>query len=61
MFLLIVGVLQVLQDLDETSKRKVEVIQFFLSDLKRLMQDGNEQCRNVAFNLVMRHVRQNPR
>ena len=88
------AVLQTLEDLDETSKRKVEVIQYFLvsfeviqyflvsfgviqyflvsvkvighrlwlqSDLKRLMQSSHEACRNLAFVLVMRHIRQNPR
>ncbi|ESO87352.1 hypothetical protein LOTGIDRAFT_107278 [Lottia gigantea] len=54
-------VLQVLHDLDETSKRRVEVLAHFESELQKLMYDVNDKCRNTAFTLIMRHIRQNPR
>ncbi|XP_050391471.2 integrator complex subunit 1 [Patella vulgata] len=54
-------VLQVLHDLDETSKRRVEVLSHFETELQKLMYDVNDRCRNTAFTLIMRHIRQNPR
>ncbi|KAK2152727.1 hypothetical protein LSH36_320g00001 [Paralvinella palmiformis] len=53
-------VLNVLQDLDETSKRKVDILQYFQSDLCHLLSDQNDQCRNTAHSLVMRYVRHDP-
>ncbi|XP_060583813.1 integrator complex subunit 1-like [Ruditapes philippinarum] len=54
-------VLMVLQDLDETSKRKGEILEHFVDDLKRLMLFPNDQCRNTAFELAKRHIKQNPK
>ncbi|KAL3877747.1 hypothetical protein ACJMK2_035409 [Sinanodonta woodiana] len=54
-------VLGVLQDLDETSKRKIDILDHFVADLKRLMLISNDQCRNTAHTLVMRFIRQNPK
>ncbi|XP_064630438.1 integrator complex subunit 1-like isoform X2 [Lineus longissimus] len=51
---------EVLEDLDNTAKRKVEILEHFLGDLKRLIYHNNERIRNIAFMLVMRHVRSNP-
>ncbi|KAK3607441.1 hypothetical protein CHS0354_035142 [Potamilus streckersoni] len=54
-------VLGVLQDLDETSKRKIDILDHFVVDLKRLMLSSNDQCRNTAHALVMRFIKQNPK
>lgn len=54
-------VLMVLQDLDETSKRKIEILEHFVDDFKRLLLAHNDQCRNTAFELVKRYIRQYPR
>lgn len=53
-------VLDVLQDLDEASKRKVDILDHFQADLKRLMTDVNDECRNAAYTMVMRSIRHNP-
>ncbi|CAH1794337.1 unnamed protein product [Owenia fusiformis] len=53
-------VTSVLIDLDETSKRKLDVLEHFLDDLKRLLTVTDEKCRKLSFTLVMRHIRQNP-
>ncbi|XP_048575697.1 integrator complex subunit 1 [Nematostella vectensis] len=54
-------VLSVLVDLDETSKRKVDILQHFVPDLMRLMSDTNCACRTKAHTMALRHIRQNPR
>ncbi|CAH1273051.1 INTS1 [Branchiostoma lanceolatum] len=53
-------VLKVLHDLELTSKRRVDVLEHFLADLKRLMSDSHDDCRNIAHNLVMRHIKSKP-
>ncbi|XP_019614901.1 PREDICTED: integrator complex subunit 1-like [Branchiostoma belcheri] len=53
-------VLKVLHDLEQTSKRRVDVLEHFLADLKRLMSDSHDDCRNIAHNLVMRHIKSEP-
>ncbi|XP_078609542.1 integrator complex subunit 1-like isoform X2 [Branchiostoma floridae x Branchiostoma japonicum] len=53
-------VLKVLHDLEQTSKRRVDVLEHFLADLKRLMSDSHDDCRNIAHNLVMRHIKSKP-
>ncbi|XP_025095936.1 integrator complex subunit 1-like isoform X2 [Pomacea canaliculata] len=53
--------LEVLGDLDETSKRKVAVLEYFESDLKRLTTHVNDRCRNTAFSLIMRYIHHSPR
>ncbi|XP_029649485.1 integrator complex subunit 1 isoform X1 [Octopus sinensis] len=53
-------ILGVLQDLDEASKRKVNILDNFQADLKRLMADLNDECRSYAYTMVMRSIRQNP-
>jgi len=53
-------VMDVLRDLDETSKRKVDMLEHFMGDLRRLMLDRNETCRGKAHLLVMRYIRHNP-
>ncbi|VDI74206.1 integrator complex subunit 1 [Mytilus galloprovincialis] len=53
-------VLEVLKELDEFSKRKVDILENFMVYLKVKVYDSNDQIRNTAFNLIMRHVRQNP-
>ncbi|KAK7506750.1 hypothetical protein BaRGS_00002225 [Batillaria attramentaria] len=52
---------RVLADLDETSKRKVGVLEHFESELKRLMEHVNDRCRNFAFTLIMRFLHSCPR
>lgn len=53
-------IFDVLQDLDEASKRKVDILDHFQTDLKRLMTDVNDECRNAAYTMVMRSIRHNP-
>ncbi|OWF40859.1 integrator complex subunit 1-like [Mizuhopecten yessoensis] len=55
------NILDVLQDLDETSKRKVDILEHFLGDLKKLLLDLNDKIRNTCYSLIMRYVRQVPR
>ncbi|KAL4240200.1 Integrator complex subunit 1 [Mactra antiquata] len=54
-------ILSMLQNLDDTSKRKVEVLEHFVDDFKRLMLFANDQCRNTTFELVKRHLKQSLR
>ncbi|CAG5115061.1 unnamed protein product, partial [Candidula unifasciata] len=53
--------LTALQDLDEMSKRKVDILMYFESQLRSLMMSPSDQCRGTAFALIMRALRQNPR
>ncbi|BFZ03172.1 hypothetical protein BsWGS_06208 [Bradybaena similaris] len=53
--------LTALQDLDEMSKRKVEILMYFESQLRSLMMSPSDQCRGTAFALIMRALRNNPR
>ncbi|XP_052774424.1 integrator complex subunit 1-like [Mya arenaria] len=54
-------VLNVLQDIDETSKRKLEILEHFVEDLKRLMLAPDDACRNTAFELTKRLLQNNPK
>ncbi|XP_041062638.1 integrator complex subunit 1 [Carcharodon carcharias] len=54
-------ILEVLNDIDEMSKRRVEVLSFFTNDLQRLMSSPEELSRNAAFILAMRSIQSNPR
>lgn len=54
-------ILEVLTDLDETSKRKVDILEHFIGDLKKLLLHGSDTVRNTAYSLVMRYIRHNPR
>ncbi|XP_078095989.1 integrator complex subunit 1 [Mustelus asterias] len=54
-------ILEVLTDIDEMSKRRVEVLSFFTNDLQRLMSSPEELSRNAAFVLAMRSIQNNPR
>ncbi|GCC27602.1 integrator complex subunit 1 [Chiloscyllium punctatum] len=54
-------ILEVLNDIDEMSKRRVEVLFFFANDLQRLMSSPEELSRNAAFVLAMRSIQSNPR
>ncbi|XP_067911980.1 integrator complex subunit 1 [Heterodontus francisci] len=54
-------ILEVLNDIDEMSKRRVEVLSFFANDLQRLMSSPEELSRNAAFVLAMRSIQNNPR
>ncbi|XP_067859035.1 integrator complex subunit 1 isoform X2 [Heptranchias perlo] len=53
--------LEVLNDIDEMSKRRVEVLSFFANDLQRLMSSPEELSRNAAFALALRSIQNNPR
>ncbi|XP_064607195.1 integrator complex subunit 1-like [Liolophura sinensis] len=53
-------VFEVLHDLDEASKRKVYILQYYIEDLKRLLVVQNDRCRNTAFALLLRHIRHSP-
>ncbi|XP_054616240.1 integrator complex subunit 1 isoform X2 [Dunckerocampus dactyliophorus] len=53
-------VLEVLTEVDEKSRRSPEIIQYFINDLQRLMTSPEELCRNIAFNLALRCIQNNP-
>ncbi|XP_043945691.1 integrator complex subunit 1 [Protopterus annectens] len=53
-------ILEVLCDIDELSKRRPEVLSFFINDLQRLMSSTEEACRNLAFSLALRCIENNP-
>ncbi|CAL1532926.1 unnamed protein product [Lymnaea stagnalis] len=53
--------LTALQDLDEISKRKVEVLTHFESHLCHLMMSSYDQCRGTTFVLILRLLRQDPK
>ncbi|RUS89929.1 hypothetical protein EGW08_002281 [Elysia chlorotica] len=50
-----------IRDLDEMSKRKIEILTHFEDELKSLMMIPNDTCRNSAFNLTIRLLQYNPR
>ncbi|GIY65222.1 integrator complex subunit 1 [Caerostris extrusa] len=50
-----------LQELDNISYKKPSVIEHVVDNLKTLMHESNSQHRMMAFNLVMRFVKSNPR
>lgn len=53
-------VLEVLTEVDEKSKRSPEIVQYFTTDLQRLMSSSEELCRNMAFSLALRCIQNNP-
>ncbi|XP_016896225.1 integrator complex subunit 1 isoform X3 [Cynoglossus semilaevis] len=53
-------VLEVLTEVDDKSRRSPEIIQYFINDLQRLMVSSEELCRNMAFNLALRCMQNNP-
>ncbi|XP_053708548.1 integrator complex subunit 1 [Synchiropus splendidus] len=53
-------VLEVLTEVDEKSRRSPEIIQYFISDLQRLMTSSEELSRNMAFSLALRCIQNNP-
>eukprot|EP00794_Sanderia_malayensis_P009153 gene9152-10125_t len=54
-------IVKVLNDLDETSKRRVDILQHFLTDLMGLLTSTISEIRDRAHNLLLRHYRQDPR
>uniref|UniRef100_A0AAV2KDQ3 Integrator complex subunit 1 n=1 Tax=Knipowitschia caucasica TaxID=637954 RepID=A0AAV2KDQ3_KNICA len=53
-------VLEVLTEVDDKSRRSPEIVQYFISDLQRLMASSEELCRNMAFSLALRCIQNNP-
>ncbi|XP_031573151.1 integrator complex subunit 1-like [Actinia tenebrosa] len=54
-------ILKALVDLDETSKRRVDILQHFTTELVRLMANNECNLRTKAHTLIQRHLRQHPR
>ncbi|XP_077980803.1 integrator complex subunit 1-like [Glandiceps talaboti] len=52
--------LEGLQELDDISKRKVDILQYFTTELMKLMVGHYNQCSAKAYTLAMRHIRQKP-
>jgi integrator complex subunit 1 len=52
-------VVDALRELDELSKRRVEIIGYF-DDIKRLMLANNRECRDSAHIFCMRLLRHSP-
>lgn len=55
------AVSKVLLDLDETSKRRVDILQHFLEELVTLLYSEFSEIRIKAHNLLLRHYRSQPR
>ncbi|XP_055507319.1 integrator complex subunit 1 isoform X2 [Leucoraja erinacea] len=53
--------LEVLNDIDEMSKRRIEILPFYANDLQRLMSSPEELARNTAFVLALRSIQHDPR
>jgi integrator complex subunit 1 len=53
-------VLQVLKDLDDTSLRSVEILQYFVPILCKIIQSSNVSCRKIAHDIILRHLRHKP-
>ncbi|XP_070811006.1 integrator complex subunit 1 [Pituophis catenifer annectens] len=53
-------ILEVLTDIDEMARRRPEILAFFSTHLQKLMNSEEETCRNLAFNLALRSVQNNP-
>ncbi|XP_023372276.1 integrator complex subunit 1 isoform X1 [Otolemur garnettii] len=52
--------LEVLSDIDEMSRRRPEILNFFSTSLQRLMSSAEESCRNLAFSLALRSIQNSP-
>ncbi|KAL8588059.1 hypothetical protein ACOMHN_012097 [Nucella lapillus] len=50
-----------LREVDETSKRRVVILEHFGNELMGLMTHVNEQCRSTSFALIMRYIHHCPR
>ncbi|XP_076458972.1 integrator complex subunit 1-like isoform X2 [Babylonia areolata] len=50
-----------LSEVNNTSKRRVAILEHFGSELKGLMTHVNEHCRSTAFSLIMRYIHHCPR
>ncbi|XP_070617468.1 integrator complex subunit 1 isoform X2 [Erythrolamprus reginae] len=53
-------ILEVLTDIDEMARRRPEILAFFSTHLQKLMNSEEETCRNLAFNLALRSIQNNP-
>uniref|UniRef100_A0A670XWG7 Integrator complex subunit 1 n=1 Tax=Pseudonaja textilis TaxID=8673 RepID=A0A670XWG7_PSETE len=53
-------ILEVLTDIDEMARRRPEILAFFSTHLQKLMNSEEEACRNLAFNLALRSIQNNP-
>merc|ERR1719244_863468 len=53
--------LDVLEDLNETSKKRHEILEFFMDDLRRLiLESASESCRTSAHTLLIRYLQEHP-
>jgi len=53
--------LDVLEDLNETSKKRHEILEFFMDDLRRLiLESASESCRTLAHTLLIRYLQEHP-
>ena len=55
------GVLSVLQELDTVSQRQPVILSYFVFYLQPLMQDLNDNLRDISLALIMRYLRLNPK
>jgi hypothetical protein len=55
------GVLSVLQEIDTVSQRQPVVLTHFIFHLQPLMQDINDNLRDLSISLIMRYLRLNPK
>jgi len=53
--------MDVLEDLNETSKKRHEILEFFMDDLRRLiLESASESCRSLAHTLLIRYLQEHP-
>jgi len=53
--------MDVLEDLNETSKKRHEILEFFMDDLRRLiLESASESCRGLAHTLLIRYLQEHP-
>uniref|UniRef100_A0A8C4NC36 Integrator complex subunit 1 n=1 Tax=Eptatretus burgeri TaxID=7764 RepID=A0A8C4NC36_EPTBU len=54
-------ILEVLNEIEDISRRREDVIVFFLGELQDLLSHGDDACRELAYGLTLRAIRNDPR
>uniref|UniRef100_UPI00358F4073 integrator complex subunit 1 n=1 Tax=Myxine glutinosa TaxID=7769 RepID=UPI00358F4073 len=54
-------ILEVLNEIEDISRRREDVIVFFLQELQDLLGHGDDACREMAYGLTLRAIRHEPR
>uniref|UniRef100_UPI00358F5153 integrator complex subunit 1-like n=1 Tax=Myxine glutinosa TaxID=7769 RepID=UPI00358F5153 len=54
-------ILEVLNEIEDISRQREDVIVFFLQELQDLLGHGDDACREMAYGLTFRAIRHEPR